>query len=121
MSVALARGVALCFVLDPERVAEELLLPRLADPFQLTSRFGIAPDAAKSQIRAVVRRSPLVALMTRNAYGLNVELHGEPALIGNLFDRTLTVGRWTKGFEQGECRYDASHMGIRLSDVQSQL
>ena len=23
--------------------------------------------------------------------------------------------------QQGECRYDASHMGIRLSDVQSQL
>ncbi|ALD22370.1 bacillithiol system redox-active protein YtxJ [Hymenobacter sp. DG25A] len=23
--------------------------------------------------------------------------------------------------KQGECRYDASHMGIRLSDVQSQL
>ncbi|HEX2777918.1 MAG TPA: DUF4259 domain-containing protein [Gemmatimonadaceae bacterium] len=106
LSVALVRGVVLAIALDPDRLVIDDVLPRLADPTQVTPPLGITPRPAQRAVKRTIRDSPLVALVMRNAYGLDVELHGEPGLIGELFDRTLTIGRWTEGFEKGNCRYD---------------
>lgn len=106
LSVALVRAVVLAMALDPDRLVIDDLLPRLADPMQVTPPLGITPRPAQRAVKRTIPDSPLVALLMRNAYGLDVELHGEPALITELFDRTLTIGRWTDGFEKGCCRYD---------------
>ena len=105
LSIALARGVVQLFSIDPKRLNVDELMKRLSDPIQVHPRFGIRPDAAKRFVRRAVSAAPQV-LLTRNAYGLAAEFHGPPDLITAWFDRALSIGRWTEGYEKGNCRHD---------------
>lgn len=105
MSTAFARGVVQLFCIDRERLDTEGLLKRLCDPIQVNPPFGSAPDAAKRYVRKVTPGQSPHVLLTRNAYGLDAEFHGPAEVITEWFDRMLTIGHRTAGFERGNCQY----------------
>ena len=105
LSVALARGVVQLFSLDPTRLNVDGLMKCLSDPTQVNPPFGILPAKAKRFVRKATSGSSPHVLLTHNAYGLDAEFHGPADIIIPWFDRALSIGRWTEGFERGECRY----------------